>query len=160
MATDYFLKLTGIPGESQDSKHKDEIQLETWNWGASNATSFGVGSGGGAGKVSMQDFHFTMPINVASAKLMLACATGEHITTGVFTARKAGTEQQEYFKITFTDVLVSSYNVSGHSSDTLPSDSVGLSFSKIEYEYKPQKTDGSLGAAQKVGYDIKANKKL
>jgi type VI secretion system secreted protein Hcp len=160
MATDYFLKLEGINGESQDAKHKGEIQLETWNWGASNAASFGVGSGGGAGKVSMQDFHFTMPVNMASPKLMLACSTGEHIKTATLTARKAGGDQQEYFKITFSDVLVSSYNVSGHSADTLPSDSIGLAFSKIEYEYKPQKVDGTLDAATKVGYDIKANKKV
>ena len=160
MATDYFLKLEGINGESQDAKHKGEIQLETWNWGASNAASFGVGSGGGAGKVSMQDFHFTMPVNMASPKLMLACSTGEHIKTATLTARKAGGDQQEYFKITFSDVLVSSYNVSGHSTDTLPNDSIGLAFSKIEYEYKPQKVDGTLDAATKVGYDIKANKKV
>ena len=25
-AVDYFLKINGIPGESQDDKHKDEIQ--------------------------------------------------------------------------------------------------------------------------------------
>lgn len=160
MATDYFLKLDGIAGESQDSKHKGEIQLDTWNWGASNATSFGAGGGGGAGKVSMQDFHFTMPINISSPKLMLACSTGEHIKSAILTARKAGGDQQEYFKITFTDVLVSSYQVSGHNQDTLPSDSIGLAFGKIEYEYKPQKVDGSLDAATKVGYDLKSNKKV
>src|SRR3712207_8560183 len=35
--------------------------------------------GGGAGKVTMQDFHFTMKMNKASPKLMLACAQGDHI---------------------------------------------------------------------------------
>jgi type VI secretion system secreted protein Hcp len=161
MATDYFLKLDAIPGESKDAKHGGEIQLESWSWGATNAGTFATGGGGGAGKVSMQDFHFTMPINTASPKLMLACSTGEHIKTAVLTARKAGGEQQEYFKITFTDILVSSYQIGGHAGgDGLPIDQIALAFSKIEYEYKPQKVDGSLDAATKVGYDLKANKKV
>ena len=35
-AVDYFLKIDGIDGESQDSKHKDEIELESWSWGEQN----------------------------------------------------------------------------------------------------------------------------
>ena len=33
-AVDYFLKIDGIEGESQDSKHKNEIDVQSWNWGA------------------------------------------------------------------------------------------------------------------------------
>ena len=40
---------------------------------------------------------------------MLACASGEHIKKAVLTCRKAGKDQQEFLKFTFTDVLVSSY---------------------------------------------------
>lgn len=35
MAVDMFLKIDGIKGESQDKKHKDEIDLSSWSWGAS-----------------------------------------------------------------------------------------------------------------------------
>jgi type VI secretion system secreted protein Hcp len=31
---DYFLKIDGIDGESHDSKHKGDIDLESWGWGA------------------------------------------------------------------------------------------------------------------------------
>ncbi len=30
---DYFLKIDGIEGESQDAKHKGEIDVESWSWG-------------------------------------------------------------------------------------------------------------------------------
>ncbi|MGH2698518.1 MAG: type VI secretion system tube protein Hcp [Actinomycetota bacterium] len=30
-AVDYFLKIDGIPGESQDAKHKDEIDVNAWS---------------------------------------------------------------------------------------------------------------------------------
>lgn len=115
-AVDYFLKLTGIPGESADSKHATEIDIESWWWGQSNAGTFAAGGGGGAGKVNMQDFSFVMRVNQASPKLFLACATGQHIQQGVLTCRKAGKEQQEYLKITFTDLLVSSFQTSGGTS--------------------------------------------
>ncbi|HEY7575111.1 MAG TPA: type VI secretion system tube protein Hcp, partial [Thermoanaerobaculia bacterium] len=31
--TDYFLKIDGIEGESQDGKHKGEIDVLSWSWG-------------------------------------------------------------------------------------------------------------------------------
>lgn len=157
---DYFLKIDGIPGESHDSKHKDEIDLLSWSWGETQSGTHVGGGGGGAGKVSMQDFTFTMRVNKATPKLMLACATGDHIKKAVLTCRKAGREQQEYLLVTFTDLLVSSYQTGGSSGDTVPLDTISLNFSKIEFDYKPQKEDGTLGGSVKVGYDIKANKKV
>lgn len=160
-AVDYFLKLDGIKGESKDDKHKDEIDLESWSWGETNSGSHAAGGGGGAGKVVMQDFHFTMKINKATPELMLACATGKHIKEATLTCRKAGTEQQEFLKIKFSDMLVSSYQTGGSSGgDVIPTEQVSLNFSKIEYEYKPQKPDGTLDGPVKAGYDLKANKKV
>lgn len=95
-AVDYFLKLDGIKGESQDSKHKDEIDVESWSWGETQSGTHAGGGGGGAGKVSMQDFHFVMKVNKSSPKLLQACASGEHIKEALLTCRKAGKEQQEY----------------------------------------------------------------
>jgi type VI secretion system secreted protein Hcp len=63
MAVDMFLKLDGIPGESRDSKHKGEIEIESFSWGASNSGSAAHGSGGGAGKVAMQDFSFVTRVS-------------------------------------------------------------------------------------------------
>ena len=71
-AVDYFLKLDGIDGETKQKGHEKEIELESWSFGETNAGTFSAGGGGGAGKVSMQDFHFVMSNNKASPKLMLA----------------------------------------------------------------------------------------
>ena len=160
MATDFFLKIDGIKGESQDKKHKDEIDLASWSWGESNSGSHSAGGGGGAGKVSMQDFHFTMTINKATPELMLACATGKHIPSAVLVCRKAGEEGQEYLEIKFSDLLVSSYQTGDSSGGDLPMESISLNFSKIEYAYKPQDEKGKLGAAVKAGYDLKKNTKV
>ena len=156
-AVDFFLKIEGIDGESADFKHKGEIDLESWSWGAHNSGSHSAGGGGGVGKVSMQDFSFTAHTSKATPKLMQACASGEHIKKAVLTCRKAGKDQQEYLKVTFTDLLVSSYQTGGHG-EAMAADQIALNFAKIEYEYKEQKADGTLGGAVKAGWDLKANK--
>lgn len=155
---DYFLKIKDIEGESTDAKHKNEIDIESWSWGEANAGSHSYGGGGGAGKVTMQDFHFVMRVNKASPKLLLSCATGAHIKEALMTCRKAGKEQQEYLKVKFTDLLVSSYQTGGSAGDVVPVDQISLNFAKIEYEYYPQKEDGNLGAKVPVWYNLKENK--
>ena len=158
-AVDYFLKIDSIPGESEDDKHKGEIQLESWSLGATQSRSFAMGGGGGAGKVQMQDFHFVAKLDKAGPKLLLACATGEHLPKSVLVCRKAGTDQQEYMKITLSDCLVSSYHTSGSGgSDIVPLEEVSINFAKIEYEYKEQKPDGTLGGTTKAEFDLKKMK--
>jgi type VI secretion system secreted protein Hcp len=158
---DYFLKLEGIPGESTDNKHKSEIDVESWSWGETQTGTHAGGGGGGAGKVSMQDFHFVMKYNKASPKLFLACATGAHIKDAALTCRKAGGDQQEYLIIKFTDLLVSSYQTGGSAhGDVVPTDQISLNYSKIQFEYKPQKADGTLDSPINAGYDVKTNKKI
>jgi type VI secretion system secreted protein Hcp len=157
-AVDYFIKFDGIKGESADVKHKDEIDVESWSWGETNAGGTGSGGGGGAGKVAMQDFHFVMRLNRASPALMKACATGQHIKTATLSARKAGKGQQEYLTFKFRDVLISSFQTTGTEEAAVPTDSVSFNFAKLEVEYKPEKSDGSLGPAVDFRYDLKANK--
>ena len=160
MAVDYFLKINGIEGESQDHKHKAEIHLESWAWGETQTGSHAGDGGGGAGKVNMQDFHFVMKINKSSPKLFLACANGEHIKDAILTCRKAGKEQQEFLIWKFSDLLISSYQTGGSQGDVVPTDQISFNFSKIEVEYKEQKADGTLQAGIKAGYDLKQNKKV
>jgi type VI secretion system secreted protein Hcp len=156
---DYFLKVEGVPGEATDHKHKDEINILSFSFGATQGGTHAFGGGGGAGKVSMQDFHFMMTVNKASPKLFLACATGEHIKSALLTCRKAGKEQQEYLKIKFTDLLVSSYQVNGTGeSNHLPTDSISLNFSKIEWDYQIQDEKGQLKPGAKAGYSLKEMK--
>ncbi|MBV9928139.1 MAG: type VI secretion system tube protein Hcp [Acidobacteria bacterium] len=154
---DYFLKIDGIEGESQDSKHKGEIQLDSFSWEANNDGTFSSNKGGGSGKVAMRDFKFTMDVNKSSPKLILACATGQHIKSAVLTCRKAGKGQQDYLTYTLSDVLVSYYRTATppEGNGVIPRDEVGLNFAKIEVEYKEQNADGTLGGAVKVGYDLK-----
>ena len=159
MAADYFLQISGIAGESKEAKHKDWIDVLSWSFGESNPATPAVGGGAGAGKVTMQDFNFMAMTSKASPKLFLACATGQHMKEARLSAVKSGAMQQEYLNLTFSDVLVSGYQISGGSGE-VSMDSVSLAFSKVKFEYSAQKADGSLEAPSVAGWNLAANKKL
>ena len=158
MATSIFAKIGTIKGESQDSKHKDEIEVLSWSWGVSQSGTTGHGGGGGAGKASFHDFTFAHHVDKASPLLMKACATGQHLKDATITLRKAGKGQQEYLIITMTDLIVTSVSTSVSAEGDATMESVGLAFAKVDLEYKPQKADGSLEAGIHFKYDLKANK--
>jgi type VI secretion system secreted protein Hcp len=159
MAVDMFLKLDGIDGESQDAKHKGEIEIESFSWGASNAGSAAHG-GAGAGKVSMQDFHFVTPTSKASPKLFLSCASGVHIKDAILTVRGAGDKPLEFLKVTMSDVLVSSWQQAGSAGDEIPQDQISINFSKIEIAYVTQSPNGGAGESVRGGWDVKSNVKI
>lgn len=160
---DFFLKIDGIKGESTDAKHKDELEIESFSWGAVNSGSFSdaPGAGGGTGKVSFQDVHFTKKVDKSSPDLAYHCASGKHIKIAELTVRKAGEDQQDYYKVKLTDVLVSSYQSGGSSGGSLlPVDQFSLNFAKVEFSYATQDAKGKLGSPSRTGWDLKANKKI
>jgi type VI secretion system secreted protein Hcp len=148
-AVDYFLKIDGVDGESTDDKHKGEIDVLSFSWGVTQTGTFQHGGGGGAGKVSMQDFNFTMKVNKASPKLFLACASGQHIKSATVIGRStsgpvveiasSALASQEsslnFLKLSFTDVLVSSYQEGGSEADVM--DQASLRYASVTYEGVP-----------------------
>ena len=157
MAVDMFLKIDGIKGESTDAKHKDEIDIHSFTFGVHQTGASSGGGGSGAGKAHFDDIHITKAADLASPNLMLACATGKHIKEATITVRKAGGQQEDFYTIKLSDLIVSSVQNNGHGGDN-PQESVSLNFSKIKFDYKPQKADGTLGGVSTATYDIKANK--
>ena len=162
MAVDMFLKLDGIPGDSNDRQIKGEIVLESFSWGETNTlahNAFTAGGGAGAGKVSFQDFHFTARVSKASPKLLLACASGQHIPTGTVTLRK-GTAQQEnqfvFLVYKFTNVIITSVQDTG--SGDVPVELVSFAFQKVFVEFKEQSPTGALTAID-FAWDLLANRK-
>lgn len=158
MASDYFLKLTDIEGESQDKKHTNEIDILSFDWTVAQPDAGGTLSGSGAGRVRVGSFNFTARQSKASPKLFLACADGSHIGSAVLTIRKAGKEQQEFSTYTLSDCIVTSFHVDSPPDDSgIPIDKFSIGFSKVEHEYKEQKADGTLGGSVKTGWDVKGN---
>ena len=162
MAVDIFIKIDGIPGESTDRGHPHEIEVLSYSWGESNTGAHAFGGGGGAGKVSMQDLHFTAHVSKASPTLMLYCASGKHIPKAVLTVRKGGSEGGgfDFLTITLTNALISSFQESGAGGGDLPQESLSMAFQSIQVQYKPQKADGSADVPVRFGWDLGRNRAI
>lgn len=157
MAVDMFLKVEGLEGESQDSVHAGEIQVLAWSWGMSQSGTTHEGTGGGAGKVSVQDISITKYVDKASPNLIKWVCSGKHFPEAVLTIRKAGEEAQEYLLITMSNGLITSVSTGGSGGEDRLTENVTLNFSKFQIEYSPQKEDGTLDASIMAGWDIAAN---
>ena len=158
MAQDIFLKVAGIDGESQDSAHKNEIEVSNWSWQVLQESNMHAGSGGGSGKATVRDLNFVHKVDRSSPNLMKFCLTGKHIAEAKLTVRKAGGSPLEYLKITMTDVVITNVQPAGSSDDETIKEQVSMSFAKVKQEYTVQNQQGGSGGAVTAGFDIKLNK--
>ena len=153
MAIDTHIKFDGVEGESSHKDHKGEIEVLSWSWNVSNASSGGQAGGSGKGKAHPGDFTFMHIYDKASPVLAKNCASGKHFATVVLTARKAGEGQKDFLKVTMKEVFVTSLAPSGGSEGDIV-ESVSASYKDIEFAYKPQDDKGGLGGEVKFGWNI------
>jgi type VI secretion system secreted protein Hcp len=157
MATDMFMKIDDIKGESQDAKHKDEIEVLSWSWGMSQTGTSHSGTGGGAGKVSVQDLTFVKQVDKSSPNMIKLCCNGKHFKKAQLTIRKAGGDAVEYVKIELSDGLISGVSYAGGQGDERLTENVSLNFASFKYEYTPQTASGTGGGAVPAQWNIAKN---
>jgi type VI secretion system secreted protein Hcp len=163
MAFDAFLKIDGVPGESTDDKHKDWIEVLSFNHGMSQPSSATASSAGGGTteRVNISDFSITKHLDKASPKLYELCATGKHIANVTLELCRAGGDKVKYMEVKMEQAIISSVAPGGSSggADNLPAESVSFNFGKIKWTYTQQKrADGSGGGNVTGGWDLTANK--
>jgi type VI secretion system secreted protein Hcp len=159
MAVDMFIKIGDINGESidKDAAHKDSIDVLAWSWGLSQSGSFHQGSGGGAGKVSVQDISITKYVDSSTTALILAACKGTAYDKAVLTVRKAGDKPLEYIKITLEQVLVSSLSTGGSGGEDRLTENLSLNFAKFKLEYTKQAAKGGKDVTSTAAWDIPGN---
>lgn len=163
MAFDSFIKIDGIPGESSDDKHKDWIELISYDHRIEQPASSTASSVGGATaeRVNHGSFNFVHQLDKATPKLLEACCTGKHIKEVTIEFCRAGGDKVKYMEIKLEQVLISAVTENGASTGEsgFPSETVSLSYGKIKWTYTQQKReDGSAGGNVSAGWDLTANK--
>ena len=158
MASDYYLLLTGIAGETEAEGMENALELQNWGFSARSDADMG-GSGLSAGKPDHSDFSCSFNLDKASFQLITNLHKGTHIDTATFTGRKTGgnATPYNYLVVTFTKVFVTSFDTGGGSTGT-PVASLSLAFQTIQYQYYTQGTDGTVTLAGESSYDRKALK--
>jgi type VI secretion system secreted protein Hcp len=147
-AVDVFLKIDGIKGESRDDRHKDEIVIESWSFGAKAETATGAGAGQRAGKTCLSEIVIVKPVDKASPQLLQATMTGQRINEATLAVRKAGEKPLDYLVIKLKEVLVTSVSQSGSGDGVV--EAVSLDFGTVEMSYMPEDPKGGAGPAVKT----------
>ncbi|HXV66199.1 MAG TPA: type VI secretion system tube protein TssD [Nitrosopumilaceae archaeon] len=148
-AVDMFIKIKDIDGESKDKTHGNEIDVLSLKWSSAMPSSSTLRVSGAI----VEDFSFTKYIDKASPKLLESLASGKHIEEVKLTVRKAGGNPVEYLKYTLRDVMVTNYSTGGSGGEDRPTESISLSYGKIEVEYTEINPDGTPGKVTVRGWD-------
>jgi type VI secretion system secreted protein Hcp len=155
MASDTYLLIDGVNGESQAPDMPKYIELDSFSFGASNPADVG-GKGLSAGKCSLSDFSFTCAMDSASFQILQNLYQGTHIGTCTFKQRESGggTSPYVYLIVIMTNCYITSHSTGGGATGK-PSQSVSIAYEKIEFQYWTQ--DTSAGTTSNAGtaiYDI------
>ncbi|QUC65591.1 type VI secretion system tube protein Hcp [Nitrosopumilus sp. K4] len=133
-AVDMFMKIDGIEGESQDKKHKDEIDVLAWSWGASQSSS----SPTGGGKVNVQDVFVTKFIDKSTPILFKSLTIGKHIGSAeISVVDRDYSGNEAYLTYTLENVLITSVSTGGSSGEDRLTENISLNFEKIRVIYQP-----------------------
>ncbi len=142
-ASDMFLKIDGVEGESTAKGHEKEIEISSYSWGISQTTT---GNGGRAvGKSCPSDLNFTKSVDKATPPLIAGAASGSVFANARLTLRKAGERPLEYLKIDLKGILIGMYQTGGAQGSD-PQDAFSLRFTSMTVSYYPQGPDGTLGS--------------
>ena len=156
-AVDYFLTIDGVTGGSVDAKHKNAIDVLSFNWGLSVPVSTGGSGGGSVGKASFSDFSWTQGIDSSLPTLMVDAASGKTHKTAVFELVQPGVRPFTFLSMTFSNAILTSLFLSGASGDT-PTASASFAYSKVEMDVTTQLADGSAGTTYKGIWDLALSK--
>jgi type VI secretion system secreted protein Hcp len=147
---DCFIKVDGAPGESQDSKHKDWIEVLSFNWGVEQEYSGSRSSGGAitAERVQHKPFSFVHAVDKSSPVLFHLCCIGKHIPNIVMELCRATGDKQKYMEFKLSNSIVTKCEPGGASKDNepLPMEEVAFTYDKMQVTYTS--TDQKTGAAK------------
>lgn len=175
------LKADSILGDSVEISHKDWMAADSWNFSMNQSADISTGRQTGAGTAATGSFSFSRTFDKASMPFFDRCSRGQHIKTAIFEAQRAGgtgtagggnplaTEgattapvsgdvSRVYFRLVFSDLVVTHRSVSWHGEET-GSEDISFAFGQVEMSYLQVNTDGTItGTPYKKTYNAKENK--
>jgi type VI secretion system secreted protein Hcp len=161
MAFDAFLQIDGIPGECTDSKHKDWIELTSFDHNMEQPASATASSSGGASaeRVNVGPFKVTHLIDKASVKLLEACCTGKIMPKAVVHLCRAGGDKFIYAEITLKQLIISRVDYSGAAGAEFPSELIHITAGSYVWKYNQQDPKTGTGSGTiSAGWDLTMNK--
>jgi type VI secretion system secreted protein Hcp len=157
-SADIFLAVDGIPGDSSDTRHKNQISIESFAFLAKRPSTRTTGA------VRFSGLRLDKVYDVSSPRLLSAATSGRHLKSATVTfstgSDPAGTNVLTY---KLSDVAVSSYAQGGANPDTKPlgslEEEIGLSPARVQVTEKTFGADGSPGPVVTSNWQVPKSKR-
>jgi type VI secretion system secreted protein Hcp len=155
-SADIFLALDGIPGDSDDAKHKNQIAIESFAFLAKRPTTT---SPRGSTAVRFSGLRLDKVYDVSSPKLFAAATSGRHIKSAVVTFSTSSTGPGvDVVTYKLSDVTLTSYEQGGANPDTKAlgslEEEVGLTAAKVQVSERTFNGNGQPGPTVTASWQV------
>ena len=160
MASNIYLKIEGIKGESSVEKYKEQIEVMNFSYSCFQPVSEArSGTIHTSGRANHGTVNFSKYADASTADICAAMWAGKSIKQAVFSAvTNDGDAVIEYMKITLDNIVFCNFSIHG-GGNSVASEEISLSFSKIKIEYNQQKEEGGNKGAHSAVWDLATEKK-
>lgn len=155
-----YMEIEGIPGQANDSEHKDWIPCLSVSQSVDRPLAFGQGVDRQASTVTFQDIVVTTKLGKHVPKLAELVAKGGTIGKVVldFTADMGAGKRESYYKVELSDVMVSQLTVdNAHEGGAADSVMVGLNFAKIDWTFTQWDDKGKKVGETPANWNVAEN---
>jgi type VI secretion system secreted protein Hcp len=143
-SADIFLAIDGIPGDSTDAQHKNQISIESFAFLAKRPSTRTVGA------VRFSGLRLDKVYDVSSPRILSAATSGRHLKSATVTfSTGSDTLGTNVLTYKLSDVAVSSYEQGGANPDTKAlgslEEEIGLSPARVQVTEKTFSSNGDPG---------------
>ena len=154
-----YMDFDSIKGEATQQDHKKWIDILSISWGAGRSINTVSGSAQNreASEPSLSEINIVKQFDASSPKLFTEACAGNQGKTVKIDLTTTGSPSVVFCTYTLTNALISSYSVS--SSGDRPTESIGISYTKLEFKFTPYDDKNKAGTPTTVSYDLATTKK-
>ena len=152
-SADIFLAIDGIPGDSTDAQHKNQISIESFAFLAKRPSTRTVGA------VRFSGLRLDKVYDVSSPRILSAATSGRHLKSATVTF-STGSDPGSTNVLTYklSDVAVSSYEQGGANPDAKAlgslEEEIGLSPARVQVTEKTVDANGNAGPAVTSNWQV------
>lgn len=161
MASDAYLKIEGINGESEDERHRGWLEVNNVLYAVHQPKADVVSTAGGhtTGRADLYPISFNKLADLASPILLQTCATGKTIPKASFEFMRADGDGKPipYFKIELENVMIASITPDSGEGGII-NERVQLAYAKIKWHYTRQSIRGGAQGNTSGSWDCSAHK--
>jgi len=154
-----YMDYDGIKGEATQQDHKKWIDILSLSWGSGRSINTVSGSAQNreASEPHLSEVSIVKVFDAATPKLFTESCAGNQGKTVKIDITTTGSPSVVYCTYTLTNALISSYSVS--TSGDRPTESISISYTKIELKFTPYDDKNKAGTPTTVSYDLATTKK-